>query len=411
MGKRRFGETSEALYRTEKFEIRPTKEEYVALLAISGILRGLFNSALEERRCLFAEHITPLYERLRKASEEEGIAIRQELKAAYREHSVTFFDQINTLTARRASDEAFASVPRNWQEETLDAVDGAMKSFVALRKNGDLDARPPRMREGGFFQKIPGRFGFRISGGKFVISCGERGKLTFPIPAYQEAKLAKALAFKKFELYRDRDARFFISVAYELPRPETDFFSPERAVYLALGASSIGVLSPYGEEILPLWRSDKHWMPKIESLEQAMKVKIRGSTSWRRLEASRNRMHQISSRQRLQDEREVVDYLIRRHGHHFVVTDLVVRSKEGKLADSRNPERGGSLGLNWAAQNTGSLSRLVLYLKEKVREWKGSVRKHKLILEKAPPGIGAENKLWIAKRLRESFLEASSSVV
>ena len=141
---------------------------------------------------------------------------------------------------------------------------------------------------------------------------------------------------------------------------------------------------------------------------------------WRKLNKHRQKMFDIMSRQQEQNQEEVVarKLIVRNqaepeevamdtlmgHGKHFVLTELVVRSKEGKLADGMKKERGGSLGLNWSAQNTGSLARLVMQLEEKVKECGGSVRKHKLVLSQYPPGIGAENKLWMARKLKESFL-------
>ncbi|HEY4508862.1 MAG TPA: hypothetical protein VJC13_01095 [Candidatus Paceibacterota bacterium] len=412
MAKRNFGEKSEALYRAVRFEVRPSKEELSILLAVSEVLRMLFNSALAERQQVFTEFIASLYAELKSASVPEEISeIRKKLREAYKEHSISLFDQINALTARRVEDEAFASVTRNWQEETLDALDGAYKSFLSLRRKGDYDAHSPRSRDSGFFQKIPGRSGFKIGEGRIALSCGAGRKLSFPIPDYQQGRLAETTKLKKFELYRDqpnlaKSGRFWISVVYELPKPEATTCQSEQVAFVALGASSIGVVSQRGEEVIALWRSDKHWVPKIEAVEERMKRRVKGSRGWLRLlNSGKRRMHMISSRQHVQDEREIVDYLVRNHGSHFVVTELVVRSKEGKLADSSKPERGGSLGLNWAAQNTGSLSRLVRQLEEKVKEHGGSVRKHKLTLTEAPPARGAENKLWMARKLRESFLK------
>jgi len=415
MAKRKFGEKSEALYRVVKFEVKFTREEFYKVLLISDILRELFNSALAERVQVFTEHMAPLYEKLRSLTgkAEEAKEILLDLRAKYKENSITLFDQINALTIKRATDETFASVPRNWQEETLDALDGAYKSFVALRKNGDYDARPPRSRNEGFFQKIPGRFGFKVKEGFLILSCGAGRNLSFPIPGHQLGKLLEAKELKKFELYRDepdlkKPGRFWISVACESSKPASVAFDPELAVYIALGASSLGIISPKGEEVLPLWRSDKIWVPKINSVDRRMKKRLKNSRGWLKLNSARRRMQVISSRQQLQDEREIVDYLLEKHGCHFVVIDLVIRSKEGKLADRQKPERGGRLGLNWAVQNTGSISRLVLQLQEKVKEHGGSVRRHKLALVERPPGIGSENKIWMARKLKDDFLRTIS---
>ena len=414
MAKRKVGQKSEALYRAVRFEVKPSKGETSILLAVSEILRALWNSALEERQRVFSEFFAPLYTGLKSANTpEEVLEIRRKLREAYKAHTVTLFDQINGLTVRRASDEVFGGVTRNFQEETIDALDGAYKSFLALRRNGDFDARSPRLRDEGFFQKISGRFGFKIAGGNITLSCGSGRKLSFLVPEFQQGKLGEATKLKKFELYRDepnltKSGRFWISVVYELPKPETTSPEESKLVFLALGASSIGIISAKGEEVLKLWRSDKHWMPKIEALQLRLKGRTKGSRGWQKLNSARRRMYQLSSRQRVQDEREIVDYLVKTHGSHFVLTDLVVRSKEGKLADGSKPERGGPLGLNWSAQNTGSLARLVLRLEEKVALFGGSVQKHKLTLEEPTPGVGADNKLWMARKLQESFLANQS---
>ena len=93
------------------------------------------------------------------------------------------------------------------------------------------------------------------------------------------------------------------------------------------------------------------------------------------------------------------------HGRHFVVTDLVVRSKEGKLADTEQAGRGGMLGLNWSAQNTGAIGLLVRWLEEKVKEHGGSVRKHTLpaVLPRLPQAPD-ERKIPLAHVLRDDFL-------
>ena len=411
MAKRILGEKSDKLYRTEKFEIRLTRDEFYSLLEVSKVMHRVFNEALAERQQIFNKHLAPLYATLKEVVNGDDIKdIKGKIRKAYSEHSATLFDQINALTSKRREEETFSSVPRNWQEETLDQLDGAYKSFITLRKNGDYDARPPRSQEEGFFHKIPGRYGFKIVDRKFFLSAGENRKFVFPIPDYQGERLRQAVKFKKFELYRDetdlsKRGRFWVSVAYELPAQVVTVFEPEQAVYLALGASSLGVISSVKEEVIPLWRSDKHWVLKIDEVERRMKKRLKNSSGWNKLHSARRRMQMISARQRLQDEREVVDYLLDNHGRHFVITKLIVRSKDGKLADKEKPKRGGRLGLNWAAQNTGSLSRLVLQLEEKVKERGGSVRKHKLVLDELPPGIGETNKIWIARKLRESFLK------
>src|SRR3989338_7585454 len=287
----------EVLYRVAKFPIYPNESQFQILRKVSDNLWMVWNSALEERRTAYSKFVAPLYEGIKESVKNQNVAetarLRGELKAAYRELP-TLFDQINALTPRRNQQNGFAAVPRNWQEETLDTLDGAYKSFLALRKNGDFDARPPRARSEWDFCEVPGRFGFKIQSGEFALSCGKLSlePLHFPIPEHQQGMLSRAIAIKKFTLYRDerdmrKPGRFFASLAYEIAKPEEKPFVPEEAVFVSPGASSIGVISPMGEVVIPLWRADKHWKPHVDAAADRAKNCAKGSRKWRKRTAAR----------------------------------------------------------------------------------------------------------------------------
>jgi hypothetical protein len=405
---------NEALYRVAKFPIYPSGEQVNALRKISANLWKVWNDALEERTHAFTTHLAPLYTQFKsfvESQDAQGVrSLRREISRAYGEHIPTLFDQIGDLTEKRR-DRGFSSTPRNWQEETLDTLDGAYKSFLALRKKGDYDARPPRVRDEWEMSEIPGRSGFSIRDGCIELSrksLPEGVDLRFPIPEYQQGELARAERIKKFTLFRTprdmrEEGRWWISVAYELPPPMVQPFVPEEAAFVALGASSVGVISSRGEVVIDLWRPDKHWKPKIDAMSEQMKRCTKGSRQWKKLNESRKKMFRLMSAQQKLNHREVVACLIREHGVHFVVTEYVVRSKKGKLADAEKTERSGSLGLNWAAQNTGSLAALVAQLMLKAQEHGGNV----LRLQFTPPetDLGSrERKIPFAKLLREQFL-------
>lgn len=410
------GKNDNLLYRVVKFEIHPTPEQIALLERVSGNLRQVWNEALTERNKLFEEHVAPVYALIKNAQDsgltDEVCELKKVLKDRFKKHRITFFDQVNALTPKRDNDSGFASVTRNWQEETLDTLEGAFKSFMTLRKKGDPDARTPRIKDEGYFCEIPGRSGFAMSNGLFKLSCkktfGET-EFVFPIPEYQQYRLSSAVKVRKFTLYRDernmaKPGRFWVSIAYDISRKELERFVPEHAVYISLGSSSIGIISPCGEETVPLWRADKYWKPKVDAVVERMKFCKQGSRKWHKRNGAKRTMQKKMGAQQKIDRREVVVNLLT-HGVHFVVTDYVVRSKEGKLADSAKPERGGSpTGLNWSAQNTGSIAYLVQWLEEKVKEHGGSVTKHKLTLDSTPPAQGHENKVWMAQKLKDSFL-------
>lgn len=404
MAKRKVGQAATIIYRAVKFEVRPEGEALAAIFSTSDVLRRIYNWAVLVCQSVYDSQIDPVYEKLKA-----GITTKAELRMAWRLYP-SLFGLINCLTY----DEEVGTITRNFAEETLDDLMGGKKSFASLRKKGDPDARPPKLRDPNFFRKIPGRSGFRVKGGQFLLNTG-MGRFTFPIPEYQQGRLARAKQIRKFELYRTpQDLRkpgiFEVSIVYEIERPAPVRFEPSEAIFVALGASHMGVITPTEELLVKLWRPDRHWMLPIREVERRMKKCERGSNQWRRLNDARRTMQIKMARQQLQDQREIASWLVS-HGRHFVVTDLVVRSKEGKLADSEVPERGGLLGFNWSAQNTGAIGRVALQLEGKAAEVGGSVRKVKLSLDEAPPMLETEGKLhsdkiWMARKLREQYLES-----
>jgi putative transposase len=390
------GKERAVMYRAVRFEVVPTSTQLALLMQISAVLRTVWNEALVPRLEAFARWVEA-------RKEEKGSEKRIKIP--------TLFDQINLLTARREGDATFAGIPRNWQEETLDRLNGSFQSFFQLRKNNDPHARTPRERGERFFQVIPGRSGFAVTEGvvHFAPQVFGKGVLAFPVPEYCRAKLADGKV-KKFTLSRDehdlrKPGRFWVSIVYEIPAPTVAPVGTGEEVYLSLGASSLGVLSKEGAHTVKLWRPDKHWKPKIEALETRLKNEkiTKGSRKWTGLMDARRRMFELERIQQRQNHREVVKELLQ-YGKHFVVTDYTVRSKPGKLADRKVEERGGPQGLNWAAQNTGSFLHLLMHLEEKVKEVGGSVTRHKLT--EAPPrgiGQGHENKVAMAKFLKEDY--------
>src|SRR3989344_165686 len=433
------------LYRAVRFEVFPAPEEVALLFRVSENLRYVWNTALRDRQKSFEDFLKPIYEKIgqeKKRAQEAGFfdlwkdeickdfnrllrerdipvnfisnkkSLLLELREVFKQHTITLYDQINELTQKRKDGE-FGSVPRNWQEETLDSLDGSFKSFLALRKNGDVDAKPPRARadENGFY-KIPGRYGFKVYEGKFQLSFGKLGQtLTFPIPEFQQERLAAAVKLKKFELYRDernmaKAGRFWISIAYEIPKP-VSLPLGNNVVFLSIGASRLGVVSSFGEFCFNLPRPDYHWKPAINVLDERIAKTVKGSRKWKKRIAARARMFaKLGHQQKQHGQYEVIQRLLQ-YGVHFVVTELQVRSKQGALADASDPTRGNSpFGANWSAQNTGNIGRFLQKLTDKAVENGGTVIKRKapaLSLQERSL-TDDQRKILIARKLRDEFL-------
>ena len=269
------GQKRAMLYRAVRFEIFPTEAQEHLLRQVSENLRIVWNTALGVWMQAFS--LWKQEKMLQKNDMQKPVAIASNEKAppitvksptlsvaiAHNEKLTpiavkfpTLFDQINQLTGARAQDKTFASTPRNWQEETLDRLDGSFKSFFALAKNGDKDARPPRTRSPGFFQVIPGRSSFSVQGNIvcFAPNLFGKGALTFTIPEYCVKKLQSGTV-KKFTLSRTehelaKAGSYFLSIVYEIPQPEVVAFDKKELVYLALGASSLVICTASGDQVI-----------------------------------------------------------------------------------------------------------------------------------------------------------------
>jgi hypothetical protein len=361
------------------------------------------------------------------ALQQEGVpfevsALEEKRDEAYQKHGVSLYDQINALTARRAQDKAFEAIPRNWQEETLDKLNAAYTSFITLIGKGDPDARPPKKYPEGIFCEIPGRYGFKINGSIMIFTRRRKEWLRVFIPMHQCTILERAreecknypknnFRYNKFTLFCTENAsngnqRFWVAIAYQMNCPEKQKVTRRNTVFVALGASSIGVSTEEGEQVIKLWRPDFRLKPEIDAVTARMKKCQKGSRIWKKRLRARRKTFQRLAYQQKQHHREVVQHLLKL-GTHFVVNELVIRSKRGKLADSAKAKRGGSPhGLNWAAQNTGNIASLVAWLQIKVSEKGGSVRKVRLHLNhsNAPRKKGHDNKLDMVRLLREQYL-------
>ena len=449
------GEKPEVLVRVVKFMIQPTEEQLAVLQLVSDNLWFIWNEKLQERMEFWNNELKPLYEKFKDASDEQSKAIREQLKQVYGHAPVNYIpgqperSQRNWLTKMREARADFAAVPCAWQQETLVTLEGAFDSFMKLRKNGDKTARPPREKNEHSFCEIQGLLSWQLQIGKqeseiaggtvfhsvgkinpqqevtqaqrdllmraeevqIVLSSGKRlyggPELSFAIPTYQRMVLASAVKLNKFTLYRDKKKGFWISIAYAIPKPAMVEVKEREKVFLALGASSIGVSAPDRSYTINLWRPDKHWMPKIEALRERLKSCIKGSRTWRRRSDAISSMYEKMRLQTLQNHREVIARELKQHGVHFViVAHSPIRGKKGALADASKPERGGTLGLNWSVQNTGSLAQLRQLLEQKVAEWGGSVEVR--LLKESPPQGGFKN---LQKARRATALRAQEVVV
>ncbi|MEI9966723.1 MAG: helix-turn-helix domain-containing protein [Candidatus Moraniibacteriota bacterium] len=405
--------------RAVRFRVNVTPDQERSLIHWSDHAFLIWNQGVEASSAWYNDHIAPLLAQLQQAESAEAKqacrdAVRERFARAKADKEDTGpysdFHFNFLLTGWRQSQPGWNEYPTDWQRETLRSLAGAIKSWHALRARGDPDAHRPRERGAEHFNelicygsgwKVLDNQQLRLSAKIFGDT--DMSFAITPSPYVRDflrdAKKLVRCVVNRVPSDLRQPGRWYVSLIADFARPAGVPFDPEAAVYVALGASSLGIVSPLGEAEFPLWRPDKHWMPLIVTAQERMKHRVKGSRRWKKLSARRQGNYRKMARQQHLNHCEAVIRKLLPHGANFVITDLVVRSKQGKLADKHDQERSGMLGANWAAQNTGSLADLASQLSNKAEERGGVVVKFR------PPDPRRKlSKIEMAQHLREHFL-------
>ena len=128
---------------TQKIRIFPTPEQKEVLWVLSERCRLLYNFALEERKDKW---------------EKEG-------------KSISYYKQQNDIPKLKKKYPGYKVVYSKVLQATLKTLDANFKSFFALHKNGDKDARPPKFKGKKYFTTLKcNQSGFKIKPGSIQFS-------------------------------------------------------------------------------------------------------------------------------------------------------------------------------------------------------------------------------------------------
>lgn len=443
--------TSDGLREYEHWALAAEGENYASYKALQQAAGGAKPNA---KSFLSDFDLYTRYMPLRQADEAAGsvratVPANWVLESCFRKVSAAYKSWF-TLLKRGDSDARSIQPSDEWK---FMAIQGALSPSSMRRADGRmLLVLAPRI--------FPGMFEFEVP-------------KEYQAPLLANAKRPAKFVISRRKSDLRQPGRYWVSVTYEIEKSETKPFIPEEATYVALGASSISVLwdrniptydpaaywkpkiedverrmrvHPWGSQkrlllratakkmrcayandrlqdwrrgarVIQLARPDKVLKPCIEGIDaKILEVKEHPlrpdhvEESLRKLRAARDRRFAVMAANQTLDRRQEVADLLRKLGPHFVVIEYDIRSKKGKLADAEKPERTGSLGLNWMAQNTGSIGYLGQWLEIKVAEFGGAVHWHRLPPEAVPKGLprGHENKVLMVQALRVDFLKTFS---
>jgi len=169
---------------TQKIQIYPSLEQEKVLWCLSWKCRLIYNFALGERR--------------------ESYLIGKK---------VTYQTQQNSLGLTKKSYPEYNIVYSKVLQMALNQLDSDYRSFFALRRNGDISAKPPHFKKKDFFTTmIYNQSGFKVERGCIKLSHKHPSSvpLCFAIPeSFSFGRVFQVMVFQ------DEKQRFFVSVVYE----------------------------------------------------------------------------------------------------------------------------------------------------------------------------------------------------
>jgi len=311
---------------TQKIKINPTLSQELVLNALSERCRLCYNFALSERRDAFKNN-----------------------------SKISYIDQQNDLPKIKAKFPEYKYVYSKVLQHTLRTLDADYKSFFALNKKGDKNARLPKFKGKQFFTTMTyNQSGFKTGKGFIELSHKHpiETKLWFRIP--EQFTFSKTY---QITIFKDKN-EYFLSVVYEKIEPK--FVDNQQYQAFDLGLMKQTAVNLSGKFVeFPNARPDKYWQKPKEQLQSRIDHCKKYSRRWHYLKASFNHCSTKSANQ-LKDAQHKLSRKIPNNTH---ANTIIV----GDLNTKEMSQKSKSKGMSRSLQNTGSISRLVRFLTYKTK--------------------------------------------
>ncbi|MFX0062898.1 MAG: RNA-guided endonuclease InsQ/TnpB family protein [Candidatus Hermodarchaeota archaeon] len=225
---------------TYKTQIHPTKDQEQVLWDLSEKCRLLYNFALKERTVVWH--------------------MQQDLPKNKHKY-ISYGDQQNALPMLKKRYPDYHWVYSKVLQMTLRTLDADYKSFFALWRKGDSNARPPKYKRKHIFTTLKyNQSGFNVKNGVLTLSHKHPTKiqLTFQLPYPPTGTI------KQVELYQDRHTKSWY-VAFNCAIDVLPYH--DNGLYQAfdLGIKNIvSAVNSQGQFVqVKNRRPDKYWRPKL----------------------------------------------------------------------------------------------------------------------------------------------------
>jgi putative transposase len=306
---------------TQKIRIKPTLSQELVLNALSERCRLCYNFALQERKTAFLNN-----------------------------SKISYVDQQNNLPKIKAKFPEYKWVYSKVLQYILRTLDADYKSFFALHKKGDKQARLPKFKGKQFFTTmVYNQSGFKSGTGFIELSHKHPigTKLWFKIPGkFMFSKIYQITIFKE-------KTEYYLSIVYE--KPEQKLTDNHQYQSFDLGLLKQTAVNLQGKFIEFLnARPDKYWLKPKEQLQSRIDHCKKYSRKWYKLKKSFNYCSTKSANQLKDSQHKLSRKIINNTKSNTIIV--------GELNTKEMSQKGKLKGMNRSLQNTGSISRLVGFL-------------------------------------------------
>ncbi|GAH24743.1 unnamed protein product, partial [marine sediment metagenome] len=235
-------------------------------------------------------------------------------------------------------------------------LDADYRSFFALLKKGNREAKPPKYKSKKYFTTMfYNQSRFKLKDG-YVFLSHKYNKTPLKFKISDKFKFNKVYQVSVFK----KDDKFYISITYN--RQVKDYVDNNKYQAFDLGVikhTAVNLNAKFIE--LKNSRPDKYWQKKIQSIQSRRDHCKKGSRKYNILNNNLKFMKKKSANQ-IKDfqhklSRKIIDNT---KANTIIVGDLSIKDMSKKKKGKSNHK--GTRGLNRAIQNTGTLGRFVRFL-------------------------------------------------
>lgn len=332
---------------TQKLRIFPSEAQAKVLWDLAEKCRLIYNFALAER-----------FEKWRQNKE----------KRKDEQGYLSYTDQQNQLPHIKQRYPEYRWVYSKVLQVTLRKLDADIKSFVALRKKGDTNARPPRFKSKKYFTTLCyNQSGFKLSDSTLSLSHKHPSKE--PLLFELRKEVIPRGTCKQVELFRDARKRWFISLTCEIEVPPYH----DNALYHAfdLGVAQTTGVNLHGKSVqFRHKRADLYWKKKIEEVQSKRDHCKKYSRRWTHYHLKLKNMKYRLACQLKDYQHWLSKQLIENtKANTLIVGDLAVKGMARRKKSTGNARMTkAAKTLHHSVQNAGFMGRLAEFLTYKAEK-------------------------------------------